>query len=67
MPQERMLDTLPEDSALDLLRRALNVGAPDGLVRHLVLCRLAVLYRHKSDDELRNALAHAWAVLRRGS
>lgn len=51
--------------ALKLLRQALNADADPAIARAVVLRKLSGLYRTASEDELRNALARAWALHRR--
>ena len=60
-----MLEIPIDRLALSLLRQALNASADPDVVRAVVLRKLAGLYRTKSEYELRNALAHAWASHRR--
>lgn len=60
-----MLNTPMEDIALKLLRQALNADADPEIARIVVLRKLSSLYRTTPESELRNALALAWARLRR--
>jgi hypothetical protein len=54
-----------EQTALNLLRRTLHAGAEPEVARDVVLQKLRSLFRRRAEDELRNAIAHAWARLRR--
>jgi hypothetical protein len=56
-----MLELPIVDTALRLLRQALDAGASAETARLVVLRKLTALFRDKSDNDLRNALAQAWA------
>jgi hypothetical protein len=60
-----MLEIPLDILALRLLRQALNASAEPEVARAVVLRKLGGLYRGKSESELRNALARAWAMHRR--
>ena len=61
----RMLELPLDQTALNVLRQALNVDADPDIARVVVLRTLAGMYRGKPECELRDALAHAWALYRR--
>ena len=61
----RMLELPLDQTALSVLRQALNADADPEIARVVVLRKLAGMYRARSENELRNALARAWALYRR--
>ena len=60
-----MLELPLDQMALSVLRQALNANADPDIARVVVLRKLAGMYRSKPECELRDALAHAWALYRR--
>jgi hypothetical protein len=61
----RMLELPLDQTALNVLRQALNADADPEIARIVVLRKLAGMYRSQPECELRNALARAWALYRR--